>query len=359
MQVLGVAGGIAVLLIVVWDAFETVVLPRRVRRRIRLTRSFYLITWRPWRAIGRRVRPGNRRENILSVFGPISLLLLLALWAILLVVAFALMHWGFDSRLQSPAGLHGFQAALYYSGTTFFTLGLGDVTPLTAAGRLLTVGEGGLGLAFLALIVGYLPVLTQAFSRREVNITLLDARAGSPPSAAELLRRTAGTHASDALAGFLAEAERWSADLLETQISFPVLAYYRSQHDNQSWVAALTTILDVCALILAGIEPGPRRAARLTFAMARHAAVDLCNVFRQIPHLPDPDRLPPTELMHLRASLGEIGFALPDAREVDHKLNSLRQMYEPYLNALGVFLLMPLPAWHRDERAPDNWEALR
>ncbi len=359
MRALGLAGGIALLLFVLWDAFEAVVLPRSVRRRVRLTSSFYFVTWRPFRAVCRRMRPGDRRENVLSVFGPLSLLLLLILWALLLVVAFALMHWGAGTRLQSSTGVHGFAAALYYSGTTLFTLGLGDVTPLSTAGRLLTVAEGGTGLGFLALIIGYLPVLAQAFSRREVNISLLDARAGSPPSAGELLRRSAGPDPAEALARFLGEAERWAAGLLETHISFPVLAYYRSQHDNQSWVAALTALLDACALILAGVEHGPQRAARLTFAMSRHAAVDLCNLFRRPLQPPDPDRLPPSELARLRAALREMGFALPEGRAVDDKLHRLRQMYEPYLNALGSFLLMPLPAWLPSERVHDNWQRLR
>jgi hypothetical protein len=359
MQVVAVVGGCTLLLIVLWDAFETVVLPRRVRRRIRLTRSFYLLTWRPWRAMGRRFTPGNRREGVLSVFGPLSLLLLLLVWALLLVLAFALMQWGLGSRFQSPAGLGGFGAALYYSGTTLFTLGLGDVTPLTAVGRLLTVAEGGTGIGFLALIIGFLPQTSQAFSRRELHISLLDARAGSPPSAAELLRRISGTDAAEALARVLNDAERWCADLLETQISFPVLAYYRSQHDNQSWVASLTMLLDVCALVLAGVEHGPQRAARLTFAIGRHAAVDLCNVFRRAPHAPAQDRLPPSELARLRPALAEAGFALPEAEDVERKLARLRQMYEPHLNALGEFLLMPLPDWQRGEGAADNWQSLR
>jgi hypothetical protein len=358
VQWLAIICGAALLLIILWEAFETVVLPRRVRRRFRLTRSFYQLTWRPWRAVGQRLR-GNRREAVLSIYGPLSLLLLLMIWAILLVIAFALMHWGLGAQFQSPTGLHGLPAALYFSGTTLFTLGLGDVAAVTTAGRVLTVVEGGTGLGFLALIVGYLPPLTQAVSRREVHISILDARAGSPPSAAELLRRASGDDAPEALHRLLGDAERWSADLLEMQISFPVLAYYRSQHDNQSWVAALTTILDASALIMAGVENAPRRAARMTFAIARHASVDLCNVFGRTPRSPDPDRLPPAELARLRASLREMGFVLPETPTVEHKLQRLRQMYEPHLNALASFLVMPLPAWLPTAGAIDNWQALK
>ncbi|MCU1277503.1 MAG: hypothetical protein JWM53_1049 [bacterium] len=359
--VAALAGG-CLLLVVLWEAFETFVLPRRVRRRLRLTRGFYRLTWLPWRALARRRKPGNSRENLLSIYGPISLLLLLATWAAMLIVGFASIHWGLGSRLQTPTGLQrGFSADLYYSGTTLFTLGLGDVTPWSQTGRLLTVAEGGTGLAFLALMIGYLPILAQAFSRREVNVTLLDARAGSPPSAVELLRRhgDGDGEGGEALWRLLAEWERWSAELLETQISFPVLAYYRSQHDNQSWVAALTTVLDVCALITAGVERGPVRSARLTFAMARHAAVDLCNLFKLRPHAPDPDRLPPAEVARVRAALAELGLPLAPGERVDDKLRRLRQMYEPYLNALGSFLLMPLPSWLPDEAARDNWQSMQ
>ena len=359
MHVFAVASGISLLLVVLWDAFETIVLPRRVRRRVRLTRGFYRLTWLPWRALARRWSVGNTRENVLSVYGPISLLLLLALWALMLIVGFALSHFGLRTHLQVPAGLQGFAADVYFSGTTFFTLGLGDVAALSTPGRVLTVAEGGTGFGFLAVIIGYLPVLSQAFSRREVNITLLDARAGSPPSAVELLKRHAGPEGDAALVQLLGIWERWSADLLETHISFPVLAYYRSQHDNQSWISALTTILDVCALLMAGTDNAFTRSARLTFAMARHAAVDLCSIFRRAPLSPTPDRLPAPDLAYLRETLTAAGVELARGPEVDEKLARLRRMYEPYLNALGQFLLMPMPAWLPPERATDNWQSTR
>jgi len=356
MRPWGIVAGAVLLLVVLGDAFETIVLPRRVTRRLRLTRLFYRSTWRPFRALGQLRKPGASRENFLSVYGPLSLLWLLVLWAGGLLLGFAMLHWGFCTRLQVPKGMSGFGADLYYSGTTLFTIGLGDVAPTSGIGRVLTVLEGGTGLGFLALVVGYLPVLSQAFSRREVNISLLDARAGSPPTAAELLRRHPHPDSGEGLAQLLAEWERWSADLLETHISFPVLGYYRSQHENQSWVAALTTVLDVCALIIAGLEPGPRRTARLTYAMARHAVIDLSRVFHQPPKPPDPDRLPLSELAKLRQALIGAGRALPAEKSVEEKLTRIRQTYEPYVNALGNLFLMQLPQWLPPEQLKDNWE---
>jgi hypothetical protein len=354
----GFVAGAFLLLLVYWEVFETIVFPRRVSRRFRFTRAFYRATWVPWRAIGSRLTSGRPRESFLSVYGPISLLLLLVTWVGLLVLAFALLHWGGGSRLQAPAGLDGFVADLFFSGATLFTLSLGDFTPISGLSRLFTVMEGGTGLAFLAMVIGYLPVLSQAFSRREVNVALLDARAGSPPSAGELLIRHIDDKGEERLGQLLEEWDRWSADLLETHISFPVLAYYRSQHDNQSWVAALTTILDVCALLIAGLERGPVRPARLAFAMARHAAVDLSRIFGLAPRPTEPDRLTSGDLAQLRSALGAAGLSLRQGPDVDARLHQLRRMYEPYMNALGEFLLMRLPTWTGPQGARDNWQSM-
>ena len=223
------------------------------------------------------IRPARRRGTFLSYFGPLSLLVLLSFWALGLIVGFALLHWSLGTPLNGAGddrpdlGLYA-----YFSGVTFFTLGYGDVTPVGSLGRALAVLETGIGFGFLAVVIGYLPVLYQAFSRREVTITLFDARAGSPPTAGTLLARNARYGDLELLAQLLAEWERWAAEVLESHLSFPVLSFYRSQHDNQSWLAALTAILDASALVVSGV-PGPvRTQAYLTFAMARHVAVDLC-----------------------------------------------------------------------------------
>src|SRR2546425_411660 len=218
-----------------WDAFEAIVLPRRVTRRLRPARMFYRVTWRVWSSVPRRMRPGGRRETFLSFYGPLSLLVLLAAWAASLVTAFAMVQAGIGTRLNVE-GDGAFLDHLYMSGETFFTLGLGDVTPMSRAGRAVMVIEAGVGFGFLALVIGYLPVLYQSFSRREGNITLLDARAGSPPSAEELLRGFGADH--EELTVLLAEWERRAAEVLESPLVYPALSSYRSHHDNHSRLGA-------------------------------------------------------------------------------------------------------------------------
>jgi hypothetical protein len=355
-MLLPTVGGALLIFMVLLDAFETIVLPRRVTRRLRLSILVLRPFWLLWRRPARHWRGGERREAYLSFFGPFGLILLIAVWAVGLMVGFALLFWGLGAQMATAAGDVDFGTALYGSGTTLFTLGLGDVLPHTAIGRVLVVVEGGTGFAFLALIISYLPVLYQAFSRREVNVTLLDARAGSPPSAGELLRRHAGKDFETTLGQLLTEGERWAAELMESHLSYPLLAFYRSQHERQSWLAALTTMLDVSALVIIGIDDAPERPARLTFAMARHAAADLSKVLGTTPNYHGHNRLPPTELVELRAMLREAGIPLRDGPEADEKLALLRHKYEPYVSALADRLLMPLPPWLPTPGARDDWQ---
>ena len=351
----GIAG-IVLLFVVLWDGFETIVLPRRVTRKVRLTRLFYRATWAPWSAVARLLPVGRRRESFLSFYGPLSVLLLLSVWAIGLILGFGLLHWAAGSAVMMSSGTPSFAADLYLSGTTFFTLGIGDVTPRTALAKVLTVAEAGMGFGFLAMVIGYLPVIYQAFSRREANISLLDARAGSPPTAGELLRRHSHDDGMEALRVLLLEWEHWSAEMLESHLSYPLLAYFRSQHNNQSWLSALTAILDANALVIAGLEGACERQAELTFAMARHVVVDLAQIFSKPPRRLIRDRLPPAQLARLRSYLKDAGLRLREDRAADERLRELRFLYEPYVEALSSALLLPLAPWLAETPKKDNWE---
>ena len=350
------AAGAAIFLIVLWDAFEAIILPRRVTRRFRLTRLFYKTTWTTWRFITGLIPRRKTRETLLSFFGPFSLLLLVAVWAFGLVFGFGLMQYGAGSAVVITGGQPGFLTDVYLSGTTFFTLGLGDVVPHSVLSRVLVVTEAGFGFGFLAAVIGYLPFIYGSFSKREVNISLLDARAGTPPTAGELLRRHAYPQGEEALRSLLRDWESWAAELMESHLSYPVLAFFRSQHDNQSWIAALTAILDTCALVKAGIEDACQRQAELTFAIARHAAVDLSQVFKTPPRALPHNRLPPEDLRRIRDMLAQHGVKLLDGPEADGKLAEFRDMYEPYLYALAEYLNLVLPPWIPVKKGKDNWQ---
>jgi ion channel len=287
---------------------------------------------------------------------------LLGFWAAGLILGFALIQFGIGGHEQLNSQPVTFWGILYHSGETFFTLGYGDIIPTSAASRALSVFESGMGFAFLGVVVGYIPVVYSSFSRREIQISMLDARAGSPPSATELLLRLAGRTEDPGmdqpvLDEVLRDWERWAAELLEAQISYPVLTFFRSQHSNQSWLGALTTILDVTSLVLTGIEGVHPGQAKLTFAMARHAAVDLAQVVNA-KHDPNAsDRLPEEEFEAVRKTLENVGLRLRADEYARAKLTRLRSMYEPYVHATGNNLVMKLPPWRFAEKTRDNWQA--
>lgn len=356
MHIVAAIFGILIILSVLLDAFETIVLPRRVQRSFRLTSWFYRHTWVPWVKLARHIRSSSWRESFLGYFGPFSLILLLVFWAIGLIFGFALMQFGLGEHVRLGDEPITFGILLYHSGETFFTLGYGDITPVSPLARTLAVMEAGMGFAFLGVVVGYLPVIYSSFSSRELEISLLDSRAGSPPSATEMLARLGCCPEPAVLDRIFRDWERWSADLLSSHISYPVLCFFRSQHSNQSWLGALTTMLDVTSLVLAGIDGIPKEQAKLTFAMARHAVVDLAQVVsaQYDPHA--PDRLPPEELERLRKTLAAVGMRLRQDEEADKKLLKMRSLYEPYSEALARRLLLSVPPWLHDERKKDNWQ---
>jgi hypothetical protein len=278
--------GAGLLATVLVDVFTAVVLARRAQRLFRVTQIFYQLTWTPYAALARRIASGRRREDYLSIYGPLSLLTLFACWAIGLIAGFGLLQWAVGLQIRNVDASIG--AAIYFSATVLGTLGLAE--PLNVISKWIMVVEAGFGLSFLALVLSYLPVFYQSFSSRELRISLLDARAGSPPAAAELVLRQGPN--PEKLEQQLANWEEWAAELLQSQLSYPMLAYFRSQHGNQSWLAALTATVDASALVIVCSEGDLKRQAELTFAMGRHTFVDLANVFRTKPVRPSQDRLP-------------------------------------------------------------------
>lgn len=357
MKWFGIVVSVAVILFTLFEAFETIIQPRRVTHRFRYARLYYRTNWSLWKTIARRITPMRVRLAFLSIFGPLSLLGLFASWVILLNIGFALLHWSLGTPLHGLEAPATFGTYFYFSGTTFVTLGYGDVTPLGSLGRALAVLESGLGFGFLAVVIGYLPVLFQAYSRREVTISLLDARAGSPPTAAQFLSRIARLGNVGHVDSILAEWETWSAELLESHLSFPVLSYYRSQHDNQSWLATLTLILDTCAILIASVNQEYSYRAWLTFGMARHAAVDLSLVLKTGLRAAEQDRLTVPQRDRLEQMLQAAGMQLHTSDERHARLTELFNLYEPFIESLSRRFLLPLPpVVPEHDSTADNWQ---
>ena len=345
--------GVGALLVVLQDAFEVMLLPRRVTRSLRFTRLYFRTVWAAWSGLAVRLSTGGRRESFLSIFGALSMVLLFVIWAALLITAFGLLEWS----LQPAGAGSSISEQIYMSGVTFFTLGYGDVVPHSGGARLVTVMEAGTGIGFIAVVIGYLPVLYQLFSRREAHVIQLDGRAGSPPTAGTMLARHAEADCLDKLDELLREWEVWGSELLESHLSYPMLAYYRSQHDNQSWLAALACVMDTCALVLVGVDGMRPLQARMTFTMARQVVVEMARSFQIKPSRYDGgNRLDHDDFARLMSVFEQSGLAWSGGPRAEETLAALRATYEPLLDGLCQYLLLPLPGWTAGDDDADHWE---
>ncbi len=355
MRVLvGILGGALVVLMLA-EIFLTFLLPRRVKRDPRLVRTVFAYGWRPWRRFARRLS-AQAADTMLGIYGPLGVIVNLVLWVAGMMLGYACLQWAAGSHLGAGHRAVGFGDDLYFSAATMTTDGPASLGAHSAFARAVQVIDAGSGLAVLAIVIGYLPALYQAFSRREATVSQLDARAGSPPSPGRLVLRTTQRGGWDALCAYLAGWEQWVAELMETHLAYPVLGYFRSQHVNQNWLAAMCTVLDACAFMIAAAPRESVDSARFTFAIARHAVVDLSYSFHAGPTPPAHDRLPPEDLGELLRQLSAAGVEpAVDAATVAERLTHTRALYEPYVCALSSHLELALPAWLAPDSPNDNW----
>jgi hypothetical protein len=338
MRVIAGVAGVLLIALMLSEFFVTFLLPRRVRRDPRIARSFNRLLWRPWRALARRLSPAAA-DTWLGLFGPLALLVNLAVWALGLLIGFGLLEYAvggppFWSRFLISSGL--FISAGAAGGSTGV--------------HIVELFEAATGVGVLFIVIGYMPSVYVAFSRRETAVSQLATRGGSPPAAATLLHRAAGRERWRDLERDLQSWEEWAAELMETHLSYPLLAWYRSQHVNQNWLAALTAMVDVAAFVKTTVANEDVEAADITFRIGRHALADLALQFRLEPI--EVDRLSDEDFDDLFAVVERSAVANVDRDTARRRLDRLRREYEPNAQALSEFLVLDLPPWfrHDDQR---------
>src|SRR5438477_10761535 len=271
MRVVAAILGVILIALMLSEFFVTFMLPRRVRRDPRIARGFLRALWRPWRAFARRLSPSTA-DTVLGFFGPLGLVTQLLVWTIGLIIGFALLEWaavggGFGHGLLFSSGL--FLSAEGISGSTLV--------------HVIALVEAAIAIGVLFIVIGYLPAVYGAFSRREIAVSQLSTRAGSPPAAGAILCRATGRERWRELERDFRSWEEWVAELMETHLSYPILGYYRSQHVNQNWLAALTAMVDVAAFVTAIETDRESDQAEVTYAIGRHALSDLALQYRVRP----------------------------------------------------------------------------
>jgi ion channel len=336
--------GIVVLLWALLDVFRTLVMPRAARGRFRLSRILFQPMWLPWRWLGVRRKTVQARERVLAAAAPFFFFVLLVGWVFLAVLGYAVILWsaGFADGVRPGDGSFG--TAVYLSGSSLFTLGFGDVVA-TGWTRAVVVIAGATGLGLFAVVIAYLPVLYQAFNRREVGVLMLDTRAGSPPSGPELLHRMGSAGAASSLPQLFAEWERWVADVLETHMSYPLLALFRSPHDDTSWVTSLGSVLDAATLIITSVEGRPEERAKLLYGTGVHAVEDLFYYLRLRERETIIQR---HEFEDVLQDMKDDGFSVRSVDEAFARFTEQRARYAPRLDAIAVMLAAPPGLWIGD-----------
>jgi hypothetical protein len=325
------------------SAVRSMILPRGVPSK--LARSVFIWTRVVfWLRMG-RTASYERRDRVMAMFAPIALLALLTSWLLCAVVGFTGIYLG--------TGVRPLRAAFEISGSSMFTLG--TATSPHLAPTVLTYVQAGLGLLLLTLLITYLPSIYGAFSRRELAVTMLEVRAGSPPSAVELLLRHHRIEKIDRLSELWQQWELWFVDIEETHTSLAGLAFFRSPQPDHSWVTAGGTVLDAAALRSAAIA-GPREPDAELCLRAGYLALRRIATFFRVPydHRPQPDdpiSITREEFDEVYDALATEGVKMQQRDKAWTAFAGWRVNYDTVLLNLARFVEAPLAPWTSD-RSP-------
>lgn len=345
--------GVWLIAITFGDVFQSVIVPRAVGRRFRP--SFYTARalWWTWPRLGRLMWSSSpyKYEDFLAAFAPFYLVTNLVLWSSLLLIGYGAIFYALRSQMHPE--LHTFGEAVYFAGTSFFTIGFGDFVGGTGITRMFSIFAGASGFSIVAIATAYLFAIFGAFQTREQFVVSIAARAGSPPSGVALLAIAGRAGIIRDLPSLMRNGENWCASLMETHLAYPVLAYFRSSHDSQSWVGTLGTLLDGAVLLITTIESDVGEA-RILYNIGQHAARDLAVYFRA--HDVDFAGGPGISREQFSKACGELASAGLRVREENtawEHFVSMRSTYAGNLNALAGFFQIPPLQWISEKELPN------
>jgi hypothetical protein len=332
------AGGLVLLAIVLWDIFQSIVVPRPTPGRLRLARYLIPPTWRLWRAIG--FRRGVANDWFLGLYAPATAIVLFAVWLALIVIADGLMLYGLRAEITpTPAS---FLDALYFAGTSVLTLGYGEIVAAGGLSRVIVLVAAATGLGVVALVITFIFSLFASYQRREVMVVTLSARAKAPPSAATLLETYARHDMTGDLPGLFRDWEQWAAEVLDSHVAYPLLGYFRSSHDNISWVSSLGAVLDAAALVGTTITGVPRGQAEMMLRVGAHLVEDISNYLGLAGEGSGVD---PADFAAVHDRLERAGYAMEPLERSARAFERTRRTYVGRLEALAAYWATPAQSW--------------
>lgn len=350
MPLLEAAIGVILIVWVLNDVFTTVILPRPAPARYRPAGILTRLSWRIWRTFAHASRTAQGREQRLGIFAPAIVMALLLLWIVLLIVGFGFGMHALSGSVRPP--LPDLGTAMYFAAISLLTIGYGDFVPVEPLARLTSMAAGVVGLGIVALTITYLFSLYANFQRRELQVVMLDARAGAPPSGITLLETCAAfDDENDELEQIFEQWEHWAAEVLESHLAYPILMFFRSTHDHESWVSAIGAVLDASTLLLTTLESGPRGQAGATHGIGAHLVEDVGRFFHFVTDGAQ-DAGPMIERAEFdvaRQRLAKAGYTLvADADAAWLRFAKKRSQYAGALNTIARYFDVPPAEWIGD-----------
>ncbi len=343
LRIFEIVVGVVIVVAVLNDVFQSVIVPRAVGRRFRVSANVSGPSWRFWRWYALRIIDTERRENFLGTYAPLILVVFLIVWVAGLTFGYGLIFYALREEVRPSPDIG---AAMYFAGTSLLTIGYGDFAPTSGAARFLALAAGASGLGTVAVVTAFLFSVFGAFGRRELFVVSFGARAGAPPSGVTLLETYANLEMRAALPAIFEDGQRWAADVLESHLAYPILAYFRSSHDYESWVGALGALLDASTLVLTTVREESFGQARLMNDMGRHLAHDLVGYFGLRAH--SAIGVERAEFEAARERLREAGFDVADSDTAWEAFSRLRRFYAAPLDAMTRYWRIPPAQWVGD-----------
>jgi hypothetical protein len=347
------AGGLFIVWVALRDVFQVVIVPRAASSTLRLSRYVTRYGWRAWPPAAYRIyrTDAEKREDFLATYAPFNLVLVLIVWVCSLVIGWGLFFYGVRAELH-PGGMT-FGGSLYYAGASLLTIGYGDIVANTMFARIMSLIAAVCGLGTVAIVTSFLFATFGAFQQRERFVVTLSARAGLPPSGLGLLVVHAQLGLRDDLADVLLEGQSWTAHVMETHLAYPMLMYFRSSHDYQSWVGTLGALLDASALILSAFAGGNTKLhgqAQIMYGIGSHLTRDFGSYYNL-----EEDAVPisgagieRSEFDSAYSELQQAGYALTEPERAWSEFSKLRSVYALHLNELARWLEIPPVQWVGD-----------
>jgi hypothetical protein len=344
--------GIVVIALALVDIFQSVIVPRAPSLRLRISYFVWRVLWRVWPPVAERVYPNDpaAREDFFGSFAPFALVAMLVVWVVVLVFGYGAVIWAL--RAQVTPLPKSYWDATYFAGSSLFTIGFGDVVGRGGVARFVSLCAGASGLGVVSITTAFLFAIFGTFQRRESFIVAFSARAGSPPSGVGLFEIEAKTQTRQHFSSIMREAEAWIAALMESHLAYPVLAYFRSSHDEQSWIGTLGALLDASLIADTVLEEDDRGEARICYAIARHAVGDLSRFFALSRPSTGNCGISREDFDRACDRLRAVGYVLRQRDAAWSEFSAMRAEYAGPLNAMAHFFRIPPVQWIGERFSP-------